>query len=195
MYGTRGRSAPTDGSTAADLLGTLGWGEAEWLGRPLPHNADQARDWSAAAFRRHRRLDLDGDGFLDAVCSHGGEGGSGTGEDGNELWRSLGGGDLALVPDAGGMFDAVGHAFSTVAIGGFSTHNESLAYWDNPTIEAVAMVFMAIAGINFALHFSAWRRASAQPYFTDPELKVYAVLLVTFAVLVSFALYLTGTYD
>jgi len=93
------------------------------------------------------------------------------------------------------MFDAVGHAFSTVAIGGFSTHNESLAYWDNPTIEAVAMVFMAIAGINFALHFSAWRRASAQPYFTDPELKVYAVLLVTFAVLVSFALYLTGTYD
>ena len=93
------------------------------------------------------------------------------------------------------MFDAVGHAFSTVAIGGFSTHNESLAYWNNPTIEVVAMVFMAIAGINFALHFSAWRRASAQPYFTDPELKVYAVLLASFAVLVSFALYLTGTYD
>jgi trk system potassium uptake protein TrkH len=93
------------------------------------------------------------------------------------------------------LFDAVGHAFSTVAIGGFSTHNASIAFWDNPTIEMVAMVFMSIAGINFALHFTAWRRASAQPYFIDPELKVYAVLLLSFSVLISFALYLTGTYE
>ena len=93
------------------------------------------------------------------------------------------------------FFDALGHAFSTVAIGGFSTHNDSLAYWNNPTVEVVAMVFMAIAGINFALHFTAWRRASAQPYFLDPELKVYASLLFGFAFLVSFALYFTGTYD
>jgi trk system potassium uptake protein TrkH len=93
------------------------------------------------------------------------------------------------------LFDAVGHAFSTVAIGGFSTHNESLAFWNNPTVEAVAIIFMAIAGVNFALHFTAWRHASAQPYFLDPELKVYAFLLAIFAVLVSFALYLTGTYE
>jgi len=93
------------------------------------------------------------------------------------------------------LFDAVGHAFSTVAIGGFSTHNDSLAYWNNPTVEAVAIVFMTIAGINFALHFTAWRRASAQPYFADPELKVYATLLFAFSVLVSFALFFTGTYD
>jgi trk system potassium uptake protein TrkH len=93
------------------------------------------------------------------------------------------------------LFDAIGHAFSTVAIGGFSTHNDSLAYWDNPTIEAVAIVFMSVAGINFALHFTAWRRASAQPYFIDPELKVYAGLLFVFSVLVSFALFVTGTYE
>ena len=93
------------------------------------------------------------------------------------------------------LFDAVGHAFSTVAIGGFSTHNDSLAFWNNPTVEVVAIIFMAIAGINFALHFTAWRRASAQPYFLDPELKVYASLLMVFAIIVSFALYLTGTYD
>jgi len=93
------------------------------------------------------------------------------------------------------LFDAVGHAFSTVAIGGFSTHNDSLAYWNNPTVEAVAVVFMALAGINFALHFTAWRRASTQPYFADPELKVYAFLLFAFSVLVSFALFFTGTYD
>jgi trk system potassium uptake protein TrkH len=93
------------------------------------------------------------------------------------------------------LFDAVGHAFSTVAIGGFSTHSDSLAFWNNPTVEVVAVIFMAIAGINFALHFTAWRRASAQPYFMDPELKVYASLLLFFAIVVSFALYLTGTYD
>jgi len=93
------------------------------------------------------------------------------------------------------LFDAVGHAFSTVAIGGFSTHDDSLAFWDNPTVEAVAIVFMVVAGINFALHFTAWRRASAQPYFTDPELKVYAALLLIFAILVSFGLFLSGTYE
>lgn len=93
------------------------------------------------------------------------------------------------------LFDAVGHAFSTVAIGGFSTHDDSLAYWDNPTVESVAMIFMVVAGINFALHFTAWRRASAQPYFLDPELKVYASLLLVFCVLVSFGLFVSGTYD
>ena len=97
----------------------------------------------------------------------------------------------------GGMklFDAVGHAFSTVAIGGFSTHDDSLAFWDNPTVEIVAAIFMTIAGINFSLHFTAWRRASAQPYFLDPELKVYISLLFAFAILASLSLYFTGTYD
>jgi trk system potassium uptake protein TrkH len=97
----------------------------------------------------------------------------------------------------GGMklFDAVGHAFSTVAIGGFSTHDDSLAYWNSPTLEIVSVVFMLIAGVNFALHFTAWRRASAQPYFLDPELRVYISLIAAFSVLASFALYFTGTYD
>ncbi len=97
----------------------------------------------------------------------------------------------------GGMslFDAVGHAFSTVAIGGFSTHDASLAYFNNPTIEMIAVVFMVIAGVNFALHFTAWRKASAQPYFKDPELKVYIGLLAGLAFLASFALYVNGTYD
>jgi trk system potassium uptake protein TrkH len=97
----------------------------------------------------------------------------------------------------GGMplFDAVGHAFSTVAIGGFSTHDASLGHFDNPTLEAVAVVFMFVAGINFALHFSAWRRASAQPYFQDPELHAYAVMLAVFAVLATVALLFNGTYE
>jgi len=92
------------------------------------------------------------------------------------------------------MFDAVAHAFSTVATGGFSTHNESFAYFDNLELEAIAMVFMFMAGVNFALHFTAWRRASMVDYFHDNELKVYASLLFVFGILVSFALYETETF-
>lgn len=97
----------------------------------------------------------------------------------------------------GGMdlFDAVGHAFSTVAIGGFSTHNDNLGYWNSMELEVIAMTFMAISGINYALHFTAWRHASAQAYFADPELKVYATLLLGISFLVSMTLFIGGTYD
>jgi len=93
------------------------------------------------------------------------------------------------------MFDAIGHAFSTVAIGGMSTHDAGFAWFDNPTLELIAIFFMIVAGINFAIHFTSWKRASAQPYFHDPELKTYASLLLGFAVLTTIALYLNGTYD
>lgn len=96
----------------------------------------------------------------------------------------------------GGMslFDAIGHAFSTVAIGGMSTHDAGFGWFDSPTLEALATIFMVIAGINFAIHFTSWKSASAQPYFHDPELKVYASLLLGFVILVTIALYLNGTY-
>lgn len=96
----------------------------------------------------------------------------------------------------GGMelFDAIGHAFSTVAIGGFSTHGDSLGYWGSAELELIAMTFMGISGINFALHFTAWRHASMHPYFLDPELKVYATLLFGMSFLVSMALFIDGTY-
>ena len=99
--------------------------------------------------------------------------------------------------ELGGMdlFDAVGHGFSTVATGGFSTHNDSFAYWNNPELEAIAIFFMFVAGINFGLHYVAWHNASLQQYFKDNELKVYASLLVGFIVLATFALYLTNTFD
>ena len=97
----------------------------------------------------------------------------------------------------GGMalFDAIGHAFSTVAIGGFSTHGDSLGYWNSAELEIIAMTFMAISGINYALHFTAWRHASMQAYFIDPELKVYATLLFGISFLVSMALFIGGTYS
>jgi len=96
----------------------------------------------------------------------------------------------------GGMtlFDAVGHAYSTVAIGGMSTHDAGFSWFDSPTLEMIAIFFMVIAGINFAVHFTAWKSASSQPYFQDPELKVYAGLLVGFVLLTTATLYLSETY-
>jgi len=88
-----------------------------------------------------------------------------------------------------GWFDALCHAFSTVAIGGFSTHDASIGYFDSGVIDVVAIVFMFIAGINFSLHFFAWRYVSIKHYAKDPEFRAYAFILITVAVIVVFTLY------
>ena len=77
------------------------------------------------------------------------------------------------------LFDAIGHSFSTIAIGGYSTHDASIGYFDNSVIELIAIFFMFIAGVNFALHFTAWRSNSWRTYFMDPEFRFYACLLYT----------------
>ena len=83
-----------------------------------------------------------------------------------------------------GWFDALCHAFSTVAIGGFSPHDLSIGYFDSTAIELVAIVFMFAAGINFSLHFFAWRYVSVKHYSQDPEFRGYTVILITVSVLV-----------
>lgn len=93
------------------------------------------------------------------------------------------------------LFDAVGHAFSTVAIGGFSTHDESMAFFDNPTILVIAMIFMVLSGINFAMHFVAWRSWTLKHYFTDPEVKFYLMCLLVGTIVTISYLYLSSTYD
>lgn len=103
----------------------------------------------------------------------------------------------ALAYRAAGMdwFDALAHSFSTVAIGGFSTHDASLGYFDSPAVEGVAMVFMALAGVNFALHFVAWRARSPAAYFKDAELRAYCWFLGAMIVCTSAYLYATSTFD
>ncbi|ALP54334.1 potassium transporter [Candidatus Tenderia electrophaga] len=100
---------------------------------------------------------------------------------------------------AAGMnaFDAVAHAFSTVAIGGFSTHDLSMGYFfaEAPLVEVVAIVFMFLSGINFALHFLAWRRHGPRAYFVDTEFKVYAAILLIAAIVTSAYLYWTATFE
>ena len=83
-----------------------------------------------------------------------------------------------------GLFDAICHSFSTVAIGGFSTHDGSLGYFNNQAIETVAMLFMVISGINFGLHFTAFNRRSPLLYFRDIETRLYLAVLGSISVLI-----------
>ena len=92
------------------------------------------------------------------------------------------------------LFDAISHSFTTVAIGGFSTHDASMAYFDSPAINMVAIVFMFIAGINFALHFTAWQRRSGRHYLVDPEFLFYSFILVTVSVITVLVLYFSAVY-
>ncbi|BCX82367.1 trk system potassium uptake protein [Methylomarinovum caldicuralii] len=83
------------------------------------------------------------------------------------------------------LFDAVAHAFATVAIGGFSTHDASLAYFRSPEIEVMATLFMLLAGVNFTLHFEALRKRRPRVYLSDSEMRVYLGVIAMVAMGVS----------
>lgn len=82
--------------------------------------------------------------------------------------------------------DAIGHAYSTVSTAGFSTHDASLGYYQNPWIHWIAIVFMLAGAINFGLHFAVWRirgrYGGIWRYWRDPEcralLKIYLGLIL-----------------
>ncbi|HCA78078.1 MAG TPA: potassium transporter, partial [Alteromonas sp.] len=86
-------------------------------------------------------------------------------------------------------FDAICHSFSTIAIGGFSTHDASLGYFDSPVVNAICALFLIIAAFNFSLHYAAASGRTLKGYWQDPELKAFlfiqaALISVCFMVLV-----------
>jgi trk system potassium uptake protein TrkH len=93
-----------------------------------------------------------------------------------------------------GWFDALCHAFSAASLGGFSTRDASIGAFDSPAIEAVLIVFMMIAAINFATHFIAWRSRSLRCYLLDVEARSFVLLMLASCIGVGFFLYATGTY-
>ena len=105
-------------------------------------------------------------------------------------------GVCALAYWAAGMsaFDAITHSFSTVAIGGFSTHDASLGFFQSQLIETVAIVFMLLAGVNFSLHFLAWRSFTIKPYFGDEEFRTYIKVLLIASTMTVLYLYFTEAY-
>ncbi|MEM7083412.1 MAG: TrkH family potassium uptake protein [Pseudomonadota bacterium] len=86
------------------------------------------------------------------------------------------------------VFDAISHSFSTVAIGGFSTHDASIGHFDSAAIEWITIFFMLVAGVNFSLHFVAWREGKLTAYLFDPEFRAYIVVLSTVSAIVFGAL-------
>lgn len=91
-------------------------------------------------------------------------------------------------------FDAICHAFSTLATGGFSTHDASIGWFNSPGIEFACMFFMLIGASNFALHYLAWQKRDLRVYFKDTEFKAYTRIVLCMGTLICVPLYLSGTY-
>ncbi len=91
-------------------------------------------------------------------------------------------------------FDAICHAFSTIAIGGFSNHDASLGYFDSPMVNMVCAVFLLIAALNFALHYSAASSRSLRGYWQDPEMKAFFFIQASLILICFLVLSLTGYY-
>jgi len=90
--------------------------------------------------------------------------------------------------------DALVHSFTTMGLGGFSSHDASFAYFDSPLIEAVAIVFMLLAGVNFATHFIALRHLTVSPYFGDIEVRYFLMTAGLSVLAIACYLWLGGDY-
>ena len=92
-------------------------------------------------------------------------------------------------------FDAITHSFSTIGIGGFSTYDASIGYFDSAIIEIICAVFMLIAAVNFSMHFLAWRQRTFRHYLNNSEVMFFFKVLAGAALITVFTLWYTGTYS
>ncbi len=97
---------------------------------------------------------------------------------------------------AAGMtwFDALVHMGTTMALGGLSSHDASLGYFNSPLIEAIAVVFMLIAGVNFTLHAVALKHLSIRVYLGCIQTRAFWLVTMGGALLVAAYLFFTGVY-
>lgn len=96
---------------------------------------------------------------------------------------------------AGGMplLDSVCHTFCTMPTGGFSPKNLSIAHYNSPYFDAVIIVFMLLAGINFSLHYRLLR-GDVTVFGKDPECRLFLSLVGIFILLVTYDIY-GSVYD
>ena len=96
---------------------------------------------------------------------------------------------------AGGMtlFDAFAHSCSTIATGGFSTKNNSIAYFTSPFIQWVIIIFMFASGVNFSLYFLILNKRFRE-FLADEEFKSYLFITIGAALAMSTALYFAGSF-
>jgi trk system potassium uptake protein TrkH len=90
--------------------------------------------------------------------------------------------------------DAFMHMCTTMGLGGFSSHDASFGYWNSARIEAVAVVFMLLAGVSFALYFVAWRQRSLRALWRNVEVRAYVLVILATVALISAYIYHGGQY-
>lgn len=89
------------------------------------------------------------------------------------------------------LFDAICHSFTTMATGGYSTKQASIAYWDSPYVHYVIIVFMFLAGTNFTLSYFGFH-LRFNKIFRNEEFKYYLGFVVVFTIIIAAGLLLTG---
>jgi len=93
------------------------------------------------------------------------------------------------------FFDAVVHAFGSIATGGFSSHDDSFEYFHSDLLEVIGVFFMFVGGMNFSLHFAVFGRGGhLGAYFADPEFKAYFAVLAGVTIFITAYLYISGQY-
>lgn len=92
------------------------------------------------------------------------------------------------------MFDAVAHAFATMSLGGFSTHSDSIGYFQSASIEIIGGIFSLLAGVNYALYFLALRQVSLGPILRNAEFRLYATVMALIIVVTIIILWSSGTF-
>ena len=93
-----------------------------------------------------------------------------------------------------GWFDAVCHAMSAFSLGGFSTHDASIAFFDSPAIEAVLIAATLLGAVNFASHFAMAREKSPKPYWRDEEARAMLSILAASIAAASVYMWQQGYY-
>lgn len=93
-----------------------------------------------------------------------------------------------------GWADAFMHMCSTMGLGGFSSHDASFGHFDSPAIEAVAVLFMMVAGVNFALYFVAWKRRSLAGLWRDAEARMWFMTMLAAVFCIAAFLTAHGAY-
>ena len=91
-------------------------------------------------------------------------------------------------------FDSICHAFAAMSLGGFSTHDLSVGFFNSLSIEVVLTIFQLLAAINFATHFVAIRKGSFNPYVEDREARFFLILVLGSCLATAVVLWHAGTY-
>lgn len=92
-------------------------------------------------------------------------------------------------------FDALQHAYATISTGGFSTHDASFGYFNSPTVNFIASIFMLLGAINFGVHFLAFKNRNPSLYFMDTEARSFLKIVISFVIFYTVLLFYTKEYS